>query len=75
MKKSLLKTVSNEEGAHSDPQQTEGDAIQVKSILIYDKFILNRMAYMKMDPRIIRNGNRFLMIVVMLIGFNIDYCQ
>ena len=66
---------------HSDGTQredtllTEGDACNVKSILIYDTFILNRMAYMKMDPRIIRNGNRFLIVVVMLIGFDHDFCE
>ena len=54
---------------------SEGDTGLVKSVLIYDKFILNRMAYMKMDPRIIRNGNRFLIIVVMLIGFDHVFCE
>ena len=68
--------MKNEDGgAPIDTQLAGGDAGLVKSILIYDKFILNRMAYMKMDPKIIRNGTIFLMFVVMLIGFDHDLCE
>ena len=68
--------MNHSDGTQKDTQLIEGnDACNVKSILIYDTFILNRMAYMKMDPRIIRNGNIFLIVVVMLIGIDHDFCE